>query len=53
MRRSIALTSLALLLLAGATTLLSGCNTMRGLGQDTSAAGRALSNSAEETKEKL
>jgi predicted small secreted protein len=52
MRRSIALASLALFLIAGAATL-SGCNTMRGLGQDTSAAGRALSNSAEEVKEKF
>ena len=39
----------ALLVLAGVLAM-TGCNTMRGVGQDTSVAGDALSNSAEENK---
>ncbi len=32
---------------------LSGCNTVEGMGKDVSAGGRAMSNTAEETKEKM
>lgn len=41
---------IALLLLAGAATALTACNTMSGAGQDISAGGHALTNSAEEHK---
>ena len=43
--------TLALLGLVLATALpLSACNTMHGLGQDTEAAGRGLSNAAQDNK---
>jgi predicted small secreted protein len=32
---------------------LSGCNTVEGMGEDVSAAGGAMSNTAEDTKEKM
>ena len=32
---------------------LSGCNTVEGMGEDVSAGGRAMSTTAEETKEKM
>jgi entericidin B len=32
---------------------MSGCNTIEGMGKDVSAGGRAMSNTAEETKEKM
>ncbi len=42
---------IAMLLLTGtALTALAGCNTMSGAGQDISAGGQALSNSAEQHK---
>jgi predicted small secreted protein len=44
---------LGLFLLSGGAAVLSACNTMEGLGKDTSAAGRAVTNSAEEVKEKM
>ncbi len=37
------------LLLGGAALLLAACNTMAGVGEDTSAAGRAVTRSADET----
>jgi predicted small secreted protein len=40
---------MAILLMAGVVTV-TGCNTMRGIGQDTSAAGDKLENSAEKNK---
>jgi predicted small secreted protein len=39
--------------LAGAATLLGGCNTTAGVGQDVSATGRAVTNSAEKVKQGL
>lgn len=45
--------ALALFVLAGALTTLSACNTTAGVGQDVSAAGRAVSNSAEKVKQGL
>jgi predicted small secreted protein len=41
------LTALALLALLGAAPLLAGCNTTAGAGEDLSAAGRAMTRSAE------
>jgi len=37
----------------GLALLTSGCNTMRGMGEDVSAAGGAMSGTAEETEEKI
>jgi predicted small secreted protein len=51
--RKIATAFLALFLLSGAAAVLSACNTMEGLGRDTSAAGRAVTNTAADTKQKL
>ena len=51
-----ALTARAVLagfLLLGTITLLGACNTTAGVGQDVSAAGRAVSNSAEKVKQGL
>jgi len=53
MKRRIAMTFLSLFLLTGAATVLSACNTMRGLGEDTSAAGHALTNSATTTQQQV
>ena len=50
---SIASVVLAGFLLLGAMTLLAACNTTAGVGQDVSAAGRAVSNSAEKVKQGL
>nr|WP_294530799.1 entericidin A/B family lipoprotein [uncultured Rhodopila sp.] len=41
------------MLLSGATALLSACNTTAGAGQDVSAAGHAVTNSAEKVKSGL
>ncbi len=40
----------ALVLFTGSAALLSACNTVAGLGEDTSAAGHAITNSAEKVK---
>ena len=53
MRKGLASALLAILVLAGAATTLSACNTAAGFGQDMSAAGSALSNSAVKTKNSL
>jgi predicted small secreted protein len=53
MRRTIATASLGLFLLFGVAAVLGACNTIEGLGKDTQAGGRAISNSAENIKEKL
>ncbi len=50
MRRGFASALLAMFVLAGAAMTLSACNTTRGFGEDMSAAGKALTNSAEKTK---
>ena len=34
-------------------SVVSGCNTVEGMGEDVSAGGRAMSNTAEETKQKM
>jgi entericidin B len=47
-RRSVAL--LAVLALSASAGLLSACNTVAGAGQDVSAGGRAVTNSAEKVK---
>jgi predicted small secreted protein len=40
-------------MLVGALTLLGACNTTAGVGQDVSAAGRAVTNSADKVKQGL
>ena len=44
---------IVLLALTAVAPLLSACNTTEGLGKDTSAAGRSISNTAEDAKEGL
>ena len=46
-------TVLVVLLLAAAAPLLSACNTTAGAGQDVSAAGRAVTKSADQVKQGL
>jgi predicted small secreted protein len=46
MRKEVAI-ALTLLVLVGAAPLLSACHTAAGVGQDVSAAGNAVTNSAE------
>jgi entericidin B len=53
MRKSLATAFLSLFVLSGAAALLSACNTVEGLGQDTAAAGRAVSNTATDVKRKM
>lgn len=48
MRKTVAKAFLAVFLLAGAATTLSACNTTAGAGKDMSAAGRAVTNEANE-----
>jgi entericidin B len=50
MCRSLAIILLNLVVLSGAAALLSACNTTAGAGQDVSAAGHAVTNSAEKIK---
>jgi predicted small secreted protein len=52
-RRGIASILATILLLAGAAAALSACNTTAGAGQDVSAAGHAVTNSAEKVKSGL
>jgi entericidin B len=52
-RRGIATVLLALSVLAGTAAVLSACNTTAGFGQDMSAAGTAITNSAQKTKSSL
>lgn len=49
-RRGIAGTFLALFTLTAAAALLSACNTVAGAGQDVSAAGHAVTKSADKVK---
>jgi entericidin B len=44
---------LAMLVLAGSVITLGGCNTTAGLGQDVSATGKAVTNSADKVKQGL
>ncbi|MBU6373307.1 MAG: entericidin A/B family lipoprotein [Alphaproteobacteria bacterium] len=48
-----ALSGAVLAMSAVALLALAGCNTMRGLGQDTQAGGRAVERSAKETQQQL
>ena len=50
MRKSLIMVLLSLLVLSGATSLLSACNTTAGVGQDISATGSAITKGAEESK---
>jgi entericidin B len=52
-RMSIATGALTAILLVGTLTVLSACNTTAGAGQDLSATGHAVTNSAEKVKEGL
>jgi predicted small secreted protein len=53
LRHGAARTILALTLLIGASALLSACNTTAGAGRDVSAAGSAVTNSADKVKQGL
>jgi predicted small secreted protein len=53
MRRNLAIVLLNLVLLSGASALLSACNTTAGAGKDVSAAGQAVTNSADKVKSGL
>jgi len=50
MRKNLAMAFLSLLLLSGAASLLSACNTTEGAGEDISAAGHAVTRGAEKVK---
>jgi entericidin B len=50
MHKGLVIIVLNLVLLSGTTALLSACNTTAGVGQDVSAAGHAVTNSAEKVK---
>lgn len=50
-RTGIATSILSILLLAGTLTMLSACNTTAGVGEDVSATGHAVTNSAEKVKQ--
>jgi predicted small secreted protein len=50
MHKGLVIIVLNLVMLSGATALLSACNTTAGVGQDVSAAGHAVTNSAEKVK---
>jgi entericidin B len=50
-RANLARAALGLFVLASMAMTLSGCNTTAGVGQDVSAAGRAVSNGAEKVKQ--
>ncbi|MGO8918564.1 MAG: entericidin A/B family lipoprotein [Stellaceae bacterium] len=50
MRKVVASGLLAIILLTGAAVSLSACNTTAGFGEDLSAAGHAVTNSADKVK---
>lgn len=50
MRHSLAVACLSLLVLAGASTLLSACNTTAGFGRDVANGGRAIERTAQQAK---
>jgi predicted small secreted protein len=52
-RQGLAAALLSALVLAAATAALGACNTTAGLGQDVSATGKAVTNSAEKVKQGL
>jgi predicted small secreted protein len=53
LRKNVATALLTLFTLAGAASVLSACNTMEGLGRDTSAAGQALTNTSSNVQRKM
>jgi entericidin B len=53
LRRGAARTILAASLLIGASALLSACNTTAGVGQDVSATGHAVTNTADKAKQAM
>ncbi len=53
MLRNLISALLSAFVLAGAMTMLGACNTTAGLGQDVSATGKAVTNSAEKVKQGL
>jgi predicted small secreted protein len=53
MRRGLLSALLSMSVLAGTVVVLGGCNTTAGLGQDVSATGKAVTNSAEKVKQGL
>jgi entericidin B len=52
-RRRSAVALVTALVLAGAVTMLSACNTVAGAGQDISATGHAVTGGAEKTKQAM
>jgi entericidin B len=50
MRKNLVAILLSILLVSGAASLLSACNTTAGAGEDMSAAGHAVTDSAEKNK---
>jgi predicted small secreted protein len=50
MRKRMTITSLTLLALLGSAALLGACNTTAGIGADVAAAGKAIEDTADETK---
>jgi predicted small secreted protein len=50
MRKRLTITSLTLLALVGSAALLGACNTTAGIGADVAAAGKAIEDTADETK---
>jgi predicted small secreted protein len=50
MRKTLAIFLLNLVILSGATSLLTACNTTAGAGKDVSAAGHAVTNTADKVK---
>lgn len=50
MRHNLSITFLTLLVLSGASSLLSACNTTEGFGKDLAGGGRAIERSADRNK---
>jgi entericidin A len=50
MRKNLAMAFLSLLLLTGAATMLTACNTAAGVGEDVSAVGHTVTGGAERLK---
>jgi entericidin B len=50
MRKHLTMLLLSLLVVSGAASVLSACNTTAGAGEDMSSAGHAITNSAEKNK---
>ena len=50
MRRSMAVACLSLLVLVGASSLLTACNTASGFGRDVSSSGRAIERTADRAR---